>query len=151
MYTHAPPDYKCPICLGVRGIENEDTLLKRADLIYKDELASAFINSFWIEGNEGHVIVVPNTHFENLYELPDDVGARIFQVSKKIAITMKKTYHCEGITIRQNNEPSSDQHAFHYHLHIFPRYTNDNFNLNLTKKSRLSDPKERIEYAKKMK
>lgn len=49
MYNHAPENYKCPICLSVKGIENEDTLLKQADLVYKDDLVSVFINSFWID------------------------------------------------------------------------------------------------------
>lgn len=151
MYNHAPEGYKCPICLGVNGIENEDTLLKQADLIYNDDLVSVFINSFWIDTAKGHVIIVPNKHFENIFDLPNEVGRRIFEVTKKIALAMKEAYHCDGITIRQNNEPASDQHAFHYHQHIYPRYDGDSYNINMTKKSILSDPKERLEYANKLK
>lgn len=151
MYNHAPRDYKCPICLGVKGIENDDTLLKQADLVYKDELVSVFINSFWIPTVEGHVIVVPNLHFENIYEMPEEFGHQIFDVAKKIALKMKKAYKCDGITLRQNNEPAGNQHAFHFHLHIFPRYDGDEFNVNLTKKSILSDPKDRLAYAEKLK
>lgn len=150
MITHAPKDYICPICLGVQGTENEDTLLKRVDLVYKDELVSVFINSFWVGKNEGHVIIVPNQHYENLYDLPSSCGHRVFDVSQKIASAMKKSYKCDGITLRQNNEPASEQHAFHYHLHIFPRYTGDEFNIMLTNKSRLSDPTERLIFAEKL-
>lgn len=151
MKSNAPKDYVCPICLGVKGIENDQTLLKKDDLVYKDDLVSAFINSFWIPTVEAHVIVVPNEHYENLYEIPRVVGNRIFEVSKKIAIAMKKAYKSDGITLRQNNEPAGDQHAFHYHLHIFPRYDGDEFNLGMTKKSVLSDPKERIKYVSELK
>lgn len=151
MYNHAPENYKCPICLGVKGIENEDTLLKQADLVFKDDLVSVFINSFWIDTARGHVIVVPNDHYENIFDLPDEVGRRIFEVTKKVALAMKVSYNCDGITLRQNNEPASDQHAFHYHQHVFPRYDGDSFNLNLTKKSILSDPEERMEYANNLK
>ncbi|KKU62409.1 MAG: Diadenosine tetraphosphate (Ap4A) hydrolaseHIT [Candidatus Amesbacteria bacterium GW2011_GWA1_47_16] len=70
MYKHAPENYKCPICLGVLGIESDDTLLKQADLVYKDDLVSVFINSFWIDTAEGSAIVVTNGHYENLYEIP---------------------------------------------------------------------------------
>lgn len=151
MHNHAPANYSCPICFGVRGIENEHTLLKKDDLVYKDEFVSAFINSFWIGKNEGHVIVVPNDHFENLYDVPDEVGAHIFAVAKKIALALKETYHCHGVTLRQNNGPAGDQHAFHYHLHVFPRYDNDDFNRNMAEKSRLSDPEERRPYSQKLK
>lgn len=150
MYNHAPTIYKCPICLGVQGIESDDTLLKQADLIFKDDLVSVFINSFWIETAEGHVIVVPNDHYENLYELPPEVGHRIFEVVQKMVLVMKKAYQCDGITTRQNNEPAGDQHAFHYHHHIYPRYNDDSFKENMAKEKVLSDPAKRLEYVKKL-
>lgn len=151
MKSNAPKDYACPICLGNHGIENADTLLKQADLVFRDDLVSVWINSFWIIGNEGHVIIVPNEHFENIYDLPEKIGHRIFEISKLMSKSIKETYDCDGITIRQNNEPSGDQHAFHFHLHVFPRYEDDNFNQELTKKSYLSDPEKRIEYVNKLK
>lgn len=149
MFNHAPNDYKCPICLGVKDIESPDTLLKKDDLIFRDDLVSAYINSFWIKTTEGHVIVVPNKHFENTYEIEEEYLHRIMDVAKKIAIAMKKAYKCDGITIRQNNEPASMQHAFHYHLHIFPRYEGDKFEENMKDKF-LSEPKLRSEYKEKL-
>ena len=151
MQNRAPKNYKYPICLGISGIESEDTLLKQTDLVFKDDLVSVFINSFWIKTVEGHVIVVPNKHFENIYEMPEDIGHRIFEVSKNTAIAMKKAYKCDGVTIRQNNEPAGNQHAFHYHMHIFPRYDGDKYNEGMIGGSFLSDPKERIKYVKKLK
>lgn len=151
MTSRAPKGYKCPICIGLKGIENEDTLLKQADVVYKDNLVTVYINSFWIPTCEGHVIIVPNKHLENIYDLPDKYGSRIFVVAKKIAIAMRKAYKCDGITTRQNNEPAGNQHAFHFHFHIFPRYDGDSFNINLTKKSILSNPEDRIKYARKLK
>lgn len=149
MYNHAPKDYKCPICLGVQDIESEDTLLKKDDLIYRDDLVSAYINSFWIKTCEGHVIVVPNKHFENLYEIDEKYSHRIMDISKKIAVAMKKAYKCDGITIRQNNEPASMQHAFHYHMHIIPRYEGDRLDENMKDKF-LSESTERLEYKNKL-
>lgn len=151
MYNHAPKDYKCPICLGVRGVENEQTLLKQADLVFRDEIVSVFINSFWTETVEGHVIVVPNDHYENIYDLPKEVGQRIFEIIQKMSSVLKKAYNCDGVTLRQNNEPAGNQHAFHYHHHIYPRYEGDLFNQNMTKKSILSQPEQRIEYVEKLK
>ncbi|MFA6072434.1 MAG: HIT family protein [Janthinobacterium sp.] len=151
MFSHLPPHYTCPICLGVQGIENEHTFLKQADLVYKNEHVSAFINSFWVGNNKGHVILVPNQHFENIYDLPDDIGCRIFEAARKVSLGLKAAYQCDGITLRQNNEPASDQHAFHYHLHIFPRYDGDDFNVKMTEKSQLSDPVERLKYSQKLK
>jgi len=150
MQSHAPDGYMCPICLGIQGIENEHTLLKQEDLVFREDLVSVWINSFWVGKNEGHLIVVPNQHFESLYGIPIEVGHRIFEVSQMMSIALKEAYRCDGVTLRQNNEPAGDQHAFHYHLHIFPRYINDDFNIMATEKSRLSTPEERIPYAQKL-
>lgn len=151
MFNHAPTNYICPICLGIKGIENEQTLLKKADLVYQDKHFSAFINSFWIGKNDGHVIIVPNEHIENIYDLSTELGQKIFEIIQRIALAMKATYLCDGITLRQNNEPAGDQHAFHFHLHIFPRYENDDFNQQLALKSRLSDPNDRIKFSELLK
>ena len=151
MKSNAPKNYICPICLGNQGVENKDTLLMQNDLVFEDELVKVWINSFWIKGNEGHLIVVPDQHYETLYEIPKDIGCRIFDVSKKMALALKEAYKCDGVTIRQNNEPASDQHAFHYHQHVIPRYNGDNFNKELTKKSIHSEPTERDKYSQRLK
>jgi histidine triad (HIT) family protein len=149
MYNHAPKDYKCPICLGVAGIENEDTLIRQSDIVYRDDLAMVFIASYFIGSNSGHLIIVPTSHYENLYELPDEVGQHIFTLSKRMALVMKQAYACEGVTTQQNNEPAGGQHAFHYHLHLFPRYTGDNIYQHMGSK-RTTDAEERLPFAEKI-
>jgi histidine triad (HIT) family protein len=149
MYNHASQDYDCLICLGINGSNNAKTLIVADDIVYRDERVTALINSFWMKNNPGHVIIVPNKHFENIYELPDELGAHIHVVAKKMALAMKKAYGCDGIMTLQNNEPASGQHAFHYHLHIFPRYENDDLHANMMDKQ-LADPVERKEYADKL-
>lgn len=77
--------------------------------------------------NPGHVAVIPNEHFENLYDLPAPVAAKIHECARFVALAMKSAYGCDGITLRQNNEPAGGQDVWHYHLHIYPRYEGDNF------------------------
>ncbi len=149
MHSHAPKNYKCPICIGINGAENADTLIRKSDIVYRDDLVTAFIGSFFIGKNSGHPIIVPNVHYENLYDLADEVGARIFSVARKVAVAVRNTYDCEGITTLQNNEPVGNQHAFHYHLHIFPRYDGDDFHGNVATKHETT-PEERLHYAEKL-
>jgi histidine triad (HIT) family protein len=149
--SRAPEEYDCPICLGLKGIEDERTLIRSTDIVYSDETVTVFINSFFMGKNAGHVIVVPNTHFENVYTLPAEQGHHIFDVAKQMAAALKQAYDCDGVTIKQNNEPAGDQHAFHYHLHVFPRYDDDGFNAIQPSEKRLAEPSERAEYAKKLK
>lgn len=147
--SRAPEGYVCPVCIGLRGGEGE-TLISPEDIFYKDEQVSALINSFWQKGNEGHAIVVPNEHYENIYTLSAEVGHRIFDVAQKVAQAIRIAYEADGITTRQNNEPAGDQHAFHYHIHIFPRYDDDNFNNVKPEDKFLAEPEARVNYAEKL-
>jgi histidine triad (HIT) family protein len=146
MYNHVSPDYLCPICLTAQGIENEHTMTSQQDIFYRDDLVIGFISAKFVTGNEGHPLVVPIKHYENFYDLPPEVSHRIMDVAQRIAIALKQVRNCDGVTLRQNNEPAGDQHAFHYHLHIFPRFTGDHFNEE-TMQARVSDPAERVPYA----
>ena len=125
MYNHAPKDYVCPICVAVKGVENDQTLIKQLDILFRDNEVMVFIASYFIKGSEGHLIVVPVGHYENLYDLSDKIGGKIISVAKEYAIKMKQAYNCNGVNVLQNNEPVAGQHAFHYHLHLFPRYKGD--------------------------
>lgn len=150
MYNHAPKNYVCPICLGVKGAETDETMIRNSDIVYRDELVMAFVSSFFIADNLGHLVIVPIEHFENLYEIPESVGNRIFVVSKKIAEAMKTAYKCPGVMTMQNNEPASDQHAFHYHLHLFPRYEGDRLHERMNAEKKRTTAKERLPFAERM-
>lgn len=129
MYNHAPENYICPLCQIVNG---EPTALgsQEGSVIFRDETITAFIaGKFW-RSNPGHVIIIPNVHKENIYDIPEEVGHKIFDFSKRIAMALKETYKCDGISTKQHNEPAGNQEAWHYHLHIIPRYEGDNHYLN---------------------
>jgi len=146
MYNHAPVDYKCPLCLTAQGVENENTMAKQADVFYRDDHVFGMINSKFVGNNPGHIIVVPIKHYENLYDIPKEVAHRIFDVSQQMALALKEVRNCDGVMTQQNNEPASGQHAFHFHLHVFPRFENDEFEKNIMN-VRVADPSERLPYA----
>lgn len=146
MYNHAPEDYVCPICLAVEGVESDQTMIKQADIFYRDDLVAAMINSKFAEKNPGHVIVVPLKHYENIYDLPLEVGQRVFEVAKRVALALKEVRKCDGVMTLQNNEPASEQHAFHYHFHLYPRFNGDNLHQNIMN-TRVSALEERVPYA----
>lgn len=107
-------------------------------------MVTAFIACDWWPKNPGHVLVVPNRHYENIYDLPIEEGGRIHQVVQEVALAMKRAYGCDGISTRQHNEPAGNQDVWHYHVHVFPRYGDDD--LYLLGKRRTS-PEERAPYS----
>jgi histidine triad (HIT) family protein len=148
MYNHAPDHYICPFCLTVNGIENEHVYTKQSDIFYKDDYITAFISAGRYKNNKGNVIIIPNSHYENIYELPNELSDKIHHLEKEVALALKEAYKCHGVSSRQHNEPCGNQDVWHYHLHVIPRFKDDN--LYLTDRE-LSTPEERIEYANRLK
>ena len=70
-------------------------------------------------------------------------------VATVVAQAVKAVRKSAGVTIVQNNEPAGDQHALHYHMHVIPRFDGDRFHEQLWK-TRKSEPKERVHYAKEL-
>jgi histidine triad (HIT) family protein len=124
MYSHAPPGYRCPFCDLAQG--GSDELTSELDIVARRDTAFAFISPRWWPNNQGHVLVVPTAHYENLYDLEPAHGHGVHDLTRDIAIAMRATYGCTGTSVRQHNEPDGNQDVWHYHVHVFPRYPNDN-------------------------
>ena len=123
MFNHEPAHYRCPFCALVRG-EWVD-LSAAADLIAQDELVFALIAPKWWPGNPGSALVIPTGHYENLYDIPADVGHAGWDLTRRAAVAMREIFDCEGISTRQHNEPAGDQDVWHLHVHVFPRHAGD--------------------------
>ena len=72
MHNHAPLDYVCPFCLLVQGKEHVESQLKLTDIVFQMVDITAFMATRKYPNNQGHVLIVPNEHFENIYDLPLD-------------------------------------------------------------------------------
>ena len=93
--------------------------------IYEDENVKAFLDVNPI--SNGHTLVIPKKHIENLYEMDIEDLKNIELASKKVAEILKEKLGCPGVTRVQNNEYGQD--VKHYHMHLIPRYENDNLKL----------------------
>ena len=128
MTTHAPPAYDCPFCTLAAG--GDTARSTQSDVVFRDGSTTAFVAAKWWERNEGHVLVVPNGHFENVYAIPDGVLACVYATAKRIATAIRDTYGCDGTSMRQHNEPGGNQDVWHFHVHVFPRYEGDRLYLD---------------------
>jgi histidine triad (HIT) family protein len=144
---HAPPGYDCPFCRLLRGVETERNTLN--DVVWRDDQTTAFISPRWWPKNHGHVLVIPNEHVENLYEIDDDLLGAVYATAKRIAVGLKDAYRCDGTSTRQHNEPAGDQDVWHLHVHVFPRYIGDRL-YERHEEKRWTTPAERAPYAAKL-
>ena len=118
-------DYICPFCGFLAG--NQDVYSKQSDIVYHDDTVTAFIASHPLRHNPGQVLIIPNRHYENIYEMPDDLLAKTHLLAKQICVAMRDVYPgCAGNVLRQHNESKcKGQDVPHYHLQIIPRYSDD--------------------------
>lgn len=106
-----------------------DIVQKKAPawIVYQDELVSAFFDYF--PASNGHILIVPNEEYENIFEIPEDTLAHLAKVSKRIALIYKEVLWIEHINILQSNGTYAGQEVFHYHMHLIPRSENDTVSL----------------------
>ncbi len=125
--SHEPPGYNCPFCeLLAGGPLSEDNLCVSTDLVYSDQTVAVIMACDGFGDYGGHAMVIPAAHLESLYDLDDAVGSAIMTMTRKLALAMKLAWNPEGTSTRQHNEPAGNQHVWHYHQHVFPRYSDDN-------------------------
>lgn len=123
MFNHEPLDYECPFCFLLSG--GSTALDRPDDIVLRTPLATAKLASRWHPGSPGAVIVFPNAHHENLYDLPSADGHAVHDAVRAIAIAMRRAYGCAGTSTRQHNEPVGGQEVWHHHVHVFPRHPGD--------------------------
>ncbi|WP_235522256.1 HIT family protein [Cellulomonas sp. Root137] len=121
--SHEPADYSCPFCLLQVGVVSEHN--QPSDVVATTELALARISPKWWPANPGAALVIPREHHENVYDLPRATGHAVWDLVQQVAVAMRTAYACDGISVRQHNEPAGGQDVWHLHVHVFPRYDGD--------------------------
>ena len=86
---------------------------------------------------EGHVLVIPKTEIDYIFDIEDELYLELHLFAKKIATGLKKAMPCKrvGVAVIGLEVP-------HTHIHLVPLQTMDD--INFTRK-KLSIPKERME------
>lgn len=79
--------------------------------------------------SKGHALILPKDHYANIYELPEEMTAKAYVLAKKIVARLTDALNCDGFNILQNNGELAGQTVFHFHIHLIPRYQNDNVGL----------------------
>ena len=91
--------------------------------IYEDEDFRVILD---IEpASKGHALILPKEHYANLYELPEELASKAMLVAKKVITKMTEILGCDGYNVLQNNGEAAGQTVFHYHMHLIPRYKED--------------------------
>lgn len=114
-------DDNCIFCKLANGIIPTNS-------IYEDEEFNVILDMG--PATKGHALILPKDHYKNLYELPEETGAKVMKLAKKMAIQMTDKLQADGFNLVQNNNEVAGQTVFHFHMHLIPRYNDDGQSIN---------------------
>ena len=70
---------------------------------------------------EGHTLIIPKGHCDDLFEASEDAMAAVARVSVRVARAIREAFAPDGVFVAQTNGEAAGQTVFHYHLHLIPR------------------------------
>jgi histidine triad (HIT) family protein len=103
----------CIFCQIVRG---EAPCVRIAE----DDGALAFLDIF--PASEGHTLVIPKVHAENIFEIDAAAALAVAGLARRTAHALRAALAPEGLAIYQANGAAAGQTVWHYHVHLIPRH-----------------------------
>lgn len=73
----------------------------------------------------GHTLIIPKQHYQDIYDIPEDILAKLSIVAKKLGNRYKEKIWATWINILHASWKDAQQSVFHFHIHLFPRFEND--------------------------
>jgi histidine triad (HIT) family protein len=88
--------------------------------VYEDKNFLVFLDIKPV--NYGHLLIIPKKHVIWMQEADDKIIGSIYKLAKKMMLALKKSLKCDYVqlSVVGNEVP-------HFHIHLIPRYTEDNF------------------------
>ncbi len=109
-------DDACVFCLIVEGKRD-------AAVVYEDDTMMVFMDKYPI--STGHTLVIPKKHYTTILEMESNDVCTLFVLAYKIAKAALVAVGAQGFSIAQNNGKVAHQVVPHVHVHIVPRYINE--------------------------
>lgn len=91
--------------------------------VYEDDrtLAIMDINPL----TSGHCLVISKTHAPTLWDAGVEDLQAAMAAARKVAIALRTAVKLDGLNMLQANGAAAFQSVPHYHLHLIPRWHND--------------------------
>ena len=92
--------------------------------VYEDENVFAILDMSQV--TPGHTLLIPKKHVRNIFDYDEELARNVFGAVPKVARALRDFHpDVEGLNVLVNNEEVAFQTVFHSHVHLLPRYSND--------------------------
>lgn len=107
-------------------------------IVYEDDLCLAFLDLS--QTTNGHTLVVPKTHYQNILDVDKEVLSHLIKVTKKLTNQIITNLDAKGANVLTNANEVAGQTVMHFHIHIIPRYNEtDQIKIDFTDRSQEVD------------
>jgi histidine triad (HIT) family protein len=94
-----------------------------AHRVAEDASALAFLDIFPV--SDGHTLVIPKDHAENVFEMQDGPMRSVAALARRVARAIRAEIAPDGLAVYQANGAAAGQTIWHYHQHLIPRRRGD--------------------------
>ncbi len=88
--------------------------------VYEDDDVLAILDIS--QATKGHTLVLPKKHYENILDIPTQEYLKVMQKTKDLASKITSRLSAKGCNILNNCNEIAGQTVMHFHVHIIPRY-----------------------------
>jgi ATP adenylyltransferase len=116
--TGADRTNSCIFCDAPKASDEEARIVHRGTHCY------IILNTY--PYTNGHVMIVPYAHLDELHKLPADAAAEMMALTQRMESALRPLYHPDGVNLGMNiGKAAGAGVAGHIHMHILPRWVAD--------------------------
>ena len=91
--------------------------------LYENDFVMCFLDIS--QATKGHTLIVPKKHFDNIFDLDKEYSKEILKAATIVSNILKEKLGVENVNLLNNSGALAGQTVMHFHLHVIPRYGND--------------------------
>ncbi len=97
---------------------------RKARIVYRGKDCYIILNAF--PYTNGHVMIVPFAHLDELQKLPPETAHEVIDLCRKMEHVLRQLYRPDGLNVGMNiGKAAGAGIAGHVHMHALPRWVAD--------------------------
>ncbi len=120
-YAYVTAADQAKSCIFCAAVEQSD---EQARIVHRGTHCYIILNTF--PYTNGHVMIVPYAHLDELQKLPVEAANEMIGLSQRMESVLRSLYRPDGINLGMNvGKAAGAGVAGHIHMHILPRWVAD--------------------------
>ena len=116
-YAYVTGADQAPMCVFCNATSETD---EKSLIVHRGAHCYVILNAY--PYTNGHVMIVPYAHLDELHKLPADAAQEMMALSQRMEVVLRSLYHPDGLNLGMNlGKAAGAGIAGHIHMHILPR------------------------------